>query len=327
MTWLPDAAVERLREVAEWPDFDGTRYEILERVGSGGMGSVYRARDRELDREVALKVLSLPDPESAARMLREARVIARLEHPGIVPIHDVGRLPDDRVFYAMKLVAGERLDQLVARGEPLPGRLRAFERICEAVAFAHARGVIHRDLKPENVMVGPFGEVLVMDWGLARGGSAVAAEAAAPGTSDPVGTTSHGAVLGTPGYMAPEQARGDVLSVGERSDIYGLGALLHFLLVGTPPTATAPIPTGRLRSDVPVALQAVCRKAMAAEPAARYATVGELAGDVARFLAGDAVGAYPEGTLRRARRLARKHRAAIVLIAAYLLMRLLLLLF
>jgi len=326
MTWLPDAAIERLREVAEWPDFDGTRYEILERVGSGGMGSVYRARDRELDREVALKVLSLPEPESAARMLREAQVMARLEHPGIVPIHDVGRLPDGRVFYAMKLVVGERLDQLVARGEPLPGRLRAFERICEAVAFAHARGVIHRDLKPENVMVGHFGEVLVMDWGLARGGCA-ATEAAASGAGDRVGTTSHGAVLGTPGYMAPEQARGDIAGIDERSDVYGLGALLHFLVVGTPPPAEPPIPPGRPRSDVPVALEAVCRKALAAEPAARYATVGELARDVARFLAQDAVGAYPEGALRWARRLARKHRAAILLIAAYLLMRLLLLLF
>jgi serine/threonine protein kinase len=326
MTWLPDAAVERLREVAEWPDFDGTRYEILERVGSGGMGSVYRARDRELDREVALKVLSLPDPESAARMLREARVIARLEHPGIVPIHDVGRLPDGRVFYAMKLVIGQRLDQLVARGEPLAVRLRAFERICEAVAFAQARGVIHRDLKPENVMVGPFGEVLVMDWGLARGAGG-AAEGAMPLSGERVGATSHGAILGTPGYMAPEQARGDISSLDERTDVYGLGALLHFLLVGAPPPATATIPPGRLRSDVPVALEAVCRKALAAEPEARYVTAGELAGDIARFLAGDAVGAYPEGILRRARRLARKHRAAIVLIAAYLLMRLLLLRF
>jgi serine/threonine protein kinase len=298
MTWLPDAAVERLREVAEWPDFDGTRYEILDRVGSGGMGSVYRARDRELDRKVALKVLSLPDPESAARMIREARVIARLEHPGIVPIHDVGRLPDGRVFYAMKLVVGERLDQLVARGELLPGRLRAFERICEAVAFAHARGVIHRDLKPENVMVGPFGEVLVMDWGLARAGCAP--------------TEAHGAVLGTPGYMAPEQARGDVASVGERSDIYSLGALLRFLLVGAP---------------LPRALDAVCRRAMAAEPEARYATATELAGEVARFLAGDAVLAYREGALGRVWRLARRHRAAVVVISAYLLMRLLLLRF
>jgi serine/threonine protein kinase len=323
VTGLSDAALGRLREAAEWPDFDGTRYEIVARVGSGGMGTVYRARDRELDREVALKVLRFADPESTARMIQEARVIARLEHPGIVPIHDVGHLADGRVFYAMKLVAGERLDQLAARGELLTVRLRAFERVCEAVAFAHAHAVIHRDLKPENVMVGRFGEVLVMDWGLAKRETEpdrmIDACRVATGVA-----TDHGAVLGTPGYMAPEQARAGA-SVDTRSDVYGLGALLHFLLVGVPPPPP-PLPSARLGKDVPPAIEAVCRKALAVDPAGRYQTVRELAGDVGSFLAGEAVRAYPEGAIARGARVAVKHRVAIGLVGAYVSVRVLLLL-
>ena len=168
MTWLPDAAVERLRDVADWPAPTSDRYEILEPLARGGMGTVYVARDRHLDRRVALKVLSATATEAgAARMREEAQILARLEHPGIVPVYDVGLLDDGRVFYVMKLVDGARLDRHVV-DRPLVERLRLFTRICDPVAFAHARGVIHRDLKPENVMVGSFGEVLVMDWGVAQ---------------------------------------------------------------------------------------------------------------------------------------------------------------
>jgi len=165
-----DRALDRLRQVAQWPDLTGTRYELQGEVARGGMGVVYLARDRELERDVALKVIAVEasDSETAERLRREARTIARLEHPGIVPVHDVGTLPDGRVFYAMKLVTGKRLDELVKDGLPLRERLRLLLRIGEPVAFAHAHGVIHRDLKPENVMVGPFGEVLVMDWGVAK---------------------------------------------------------------------------------------------------------------------------------------------------------------
>src|SRR5262249_32921974 len=166
--FLAADALDRLRSAAQWPDLSQTRYEVLEPIARGGMGTVYLARDRDLEREVAIKVLSVPEPGpgAAERMLREARIIARLEHPGIVPVHDVGTLPDGRVYYAMKRVSRRRLHALA--GEPLADRLRVFERICEPVAFAHAHGVVHRDLKPENVMVGPFGEVLVMDWGVAK---------------------------------------------------------------------------------------------------------------------------------------------------------------
>src|SRR4029077_2474654 len=148
------------------------------RVGSGGMGTVYLAEDSALGRRVALKILDLPElrTELSVRLLREAHILARLETPGIVPVHDAGTLADGRVFYAMKFVEGKQLNQLVksmnhpsaSGADLLPDRLRIFQRICDAVGFAHARGVLHRDLKPENIMVGPFSEVLVMDWGVAK---------------------------------------------------------------------------------------------------------------------------------------------------------------
>lgn len=298
MTWLSDAAIERLRDVADWPMPVGDRYEILEPVARGGMGTVYKARDRELDRVVAVKVLSptAADETAASRLRHEARVLAALEHPGIVPVHDVGMLDDGRLFYVMKLVPGPRLDEHVAE-RPLADRLRLFTRICEPVAFAHAHGVIHRDVKPENVMVGSFGEVLVMDWGvalLADGSESVGAH-----------------IVGTRAYMAPEQSRGE--PVDARADVYALGGILHFLLSGAAPDA-APL-------SGPRALQAICRKARADAPDDRYADVLSLAADVDRFLAGERVTANPERTIDRLARFVRKHRAAIVIITAYLVLR------
>src|SRR5215813_7864252 len=170
MKFLSDRALSRLRDGAELPDLAGTRYRLLGRIARGGMGVVYAAEDETLERRVALKVLEVPGSEGelANRLVREARVLALLEHPGIVPVHDVGTLADGRVFYTMKFVEGQRLDQHIARVDSIPDPLRLFLRICDAVGFAHARGVLHRDLKPSNIMVGPFGEVLVMDWGLAK---------------------------------------------------------------------------------------------------------------------------------------------------------------
>jgi tRNA A-37 threonylcarbamoyl transferase component Bud32 len=206
-----DAVLDHLRHVAALPDLAGTRYELEAEIGRGGMGVVYAARDRELDRRVALKVLD-------SVLAGEAQLIARLEHPAIVPIYETGTLPDGRAFYAMKLVAGARLDHYLAGTPSLGERLRVIRRAGEALAFAHARGVIHRDLKPQNVMVGEFGEVYVMDWGVE-------------------------AVAGTPAFRAPDTR------LDQRSDIYALGALLQFMLPSPAPPALRAIAAKAMRTD------------------------------------------------------------------------------
>jgi eukaryotic-like serine/threonine-protein kinase len=318
MKWLSDAALDRLRAAADLPDLSDTRYEVVDKLGEGGMGRVYRVVDKALDRQVALKAVRVIDSsgELAARLLREAKIIARLEHPGIVPVHDVGRLPDERVFYTMKLVQGRRLDQYQAESSATPERLRIFQKTCEAVAFAHAHDVLHRDLKPQNIMVGKFGEVLVMDWGLAKVLNAEPMsdakgfeENGARKEPSSDAETLHGAVLGTPGYMAPEQARGEVAAVGPRADIYSLGAVLKFLLAGSGP--------------MPKALAAIAAKATAKNLSQRYGSVEELANDIAQYLDGLPVSAYPEGSITRLWRWAVRNRAWILLILAYLVMRVL----
>jgi len=344
MKFLSDKALERLRAGAETdaPDLQGTRYRLLERVARGGMGVVYAAEDATLKRRVALKVLDTRDAngEMASRLVREAHVLARLEHPGIVPVHDVGTLADGRVFYTMKFVEGQRLDNFIGGVPSRPDRLRLFLRICDAVAFAHARGVLHRDLKPANIMVGPFGEVLVMDWGLAKilrdatAGEAretVSEEtvierprpiAREEGATEVSVITGHGTVMGTPGYMSPEQARGDVAHLDARSDIFSLGALLRFLL-----TESAANASSASESRLDKSLEAICSKAAASEPASRYPSVPELALDISRYLDGLAVGARRETALEKAGRFYRRYRFFILLILAYLVMRVLILLF
>jgi len=340
MNWLSDDALRRLRSAAVSPDLSGTRYRLLEFVARGGMGVVYLAEDSVLRRRVALKILDpvASSPGLAARLLREARILARLEHPGIVPVHDVGTLADGRVFYAMKFVEGHRLDRHLQQIPSVPERLRLFGKICEAVAFAHACGILHRDLKPENVMVGPFGEVLVMDWGLAKSlhpqpedGDTLIDESPAPPSDDSFATpapntsdssvhTAHGSILGTPGYMSPEQARGDVTHLDQRSDVFALGALLLYLLTGRPPAPPA------LQDRIPRPLVAMCRKAMAADPASRYPSASDLAADVARFLDSEPVSAYPEGLFGKAGRFISRHRIAFLLVLTFLVVRVLLLL-
>ncbi|HSA93296.1 MAG TPA: serine/threonine-protein kinase [Terriglobales bacterium] len=334
MSWLSDRALERLRAAADEPDLSGTRYRLVERLGAGGMGTVYLATDTALDRKVALKVLRLPDSagDLGARLLREAKILARLDHPGMVPVHDVGTLPDGRVFYTMKYVEGPRLDRWATASTSVPERLRIFERICDAAAFAHDRGVVHRDLKPENVMVGPFGEVLVMDWGVAKilreAAEAEAATVAEAQPAAPARQTAHGMVLGTPGYMAPEQARGESAQVDARADVFALGAILRFLLTGhAPPEATTLGVAGEAAGaraasgSLPRALAAICAKAMAAEPAARYPTAKELGADVARYRDGLPVEAHHESLVERAARVFARHKVAILLVVAYLVMR------
>ena len=306
MTWLDDGAVAHLREVAEWPDL-GERYEIRGRLGRGGMGVVYAANDAVIGREVAVKVLDdLHHAASASRLITEARILGRLEHPGIVPVHDAGTLPDGRVYYVMKLVRGEPLDVAV-RSRSLNERLDLFLRICETVSFAHAHGVVHRDLKPDNIMLGAFGEVLVMDWGVAL----TAAEPTENAESSPSwgqGPGARGLIVGTPGYMAPEQARG-ARHVDHRADVYALGVILEALC-----TSPAPKP-----------LLAIATRARAEHVDDRYENVQALARDVMRFRDGDAISAYREVLLERLVRLYRRYELPILLVLAYMVMRVLLL--
>ena len=320
---ISDSAIERLRAAAEFPDLDGTRYRLVGKLGRGGMSVVYRIEDSVLDRQVAMKVANVPDGNSdlAARLLREAKIIAQLEHPGIVPVHDVGTLPDGRVYYTMKLVQGERLDEYAIRMRTIPERLRLLQRICEAVAFAHAHSVLHRDLKPQNVMVGPFGEVLVMDWGLSKivhEAESAASIVTTPSQNVTAQTTAHGAVLGTPGYMAPEQERGEVAAISERTDIFSLGAIMQFLMRGLAESSSH-VPRARV-------LTAIAQKATAESPSARYQSVADLSADLAAYLDGLPVEAYPEGTLGALRRWATRNRVWLLLVLAYLVMRTILIL-
>lgn len=289
MTSLSDRVVQHLRTVADAPDFSSTRYRIVQELARGGMGVVYEAEDQELQRRVAIKVLAteLVSPDAAERMRREARVIAGLEHPGIVPLHDAGELPDGRVFYAMKLVRGSTLEEFLRRHPGTTEVLRLFLRISEAVAFAHAGGVVHRDLKPANVMVGEFGEVLVMDWGVAA-------------------TVGQGArqIAGTRGYMPPEQERGE--AVEATADVFALGTMFQKMLEG---------------ESLPRRLKAIGIKATAAARIDRYANAGELAADVARYLDDRPVEAYRENALERLGRWLDRNRALVAVVLAYLVMR------
>ena len=317
MSSLSDAALARLRALVD-QSAEHDRYEIGELIGEGGMGSVYLARDRELDREVALKVLRDPSPtaDERERILREARILASLEHPGIVPVHDVGTLPDGRLFYVMKRVRGERFDDFVRGPRSRTELLRAFLQVCDAVAFAHAAGVVHRDLKPQNVMLGAFGEVLVLDWGVAK-------IARRPSMQEREGEAATAA--GTPGYMAPEQNDGDA---DERADVYGLGGVFFFLLTrGHPSAARETADQWVGGTTVRPALRAICERARAADPTARYESVASMASDVANYLEALPVAAHAEGIVERARRVAIRHRTAILLVLAYLVMRVALLVF
>ena len=334
MRSLSDQKLDRLRSIAAQPDLTGTKYRLIRELGHGGMGSVYLAEDTDLNREIAIKVLNVAadNDELARRMVREAQIIARLEHPGIIPVHDVGALADGRVFYAMKLVRGERLDEYAATKTPIKDRLRKFQAACEAVSFAHAHGVIHRDLKPQNIMIGAFGEVMVLDWGVAKilPNPSLDTDPEAETLRRPpqhssglphakAEDTTHGTVIGTAKYMAPEQERGEVEQLDQRSDVYSLGGILYFLLTNQVPSVVKP---REANPKVPKGAEAVCLKAMSASPDARYDSAADLAADVARLLNDEPVSAYRESWLEKAIRWLSKNRVLVLIILAYLLMRL-----
>ncbi len=359
------------------------RYRMLAEIARGGMGAIWRATDTALGREVAVKVLQqdfAPGSRVARRFADEAHITAQLQHPAIPPVHDYGTLPDGRPFLAMKLIKGRTLDELLQRrpdSDAERGRFVAvFEQVCQAVAYAHAHQVIHRDLKPSNVMVGSFGEVQVMDWGLAKVRTATAGPVApdtAPGEriggpvvvldsddtdfgetsggtviqgSDDDGSdasfTQAGSILGTPAYMAPEQAAGDVDRVGPRSDVFGLGAILAVILTGRPPYVGANSRAVRLMAvrvdlaaclagldgcDAEPELVALCKRCLASDPAGRPPDAGAVAEEVAglraaaeeRALAAERERAAAEVRVaeqRRRRRLQRAIAAAVVVILA-----------
>jgi tetratricopeptide (TPR) repeat protein len=354
-----DSAPTEAKNFASPDHPSGTRFVILRPHAKGGLGEVFVAKDQELNRVVALKEIQarFKDDESCrARFVQEAEVTGCLEHPAIVPIYAFGRYEDGRPYYAMRFIEGETfkhaIDQFhgttqLSAGErvlALRKLLGAFLTVCQAVHYAHTRGVLHRDLKPDNVMVGRFGETLVVDWGLAKPLRTVEEEAAdssaASGqqraTPMMAGSpkTIAGTAMGTPAFMSPEQAAGRLDELSPATDVYGLGATLHYLLTGQAAfggsdvaavrqrVVTGDFPRPRtVRNQVPPALEAICLKAMALRPGERYSSAQELANDIEQWLADEPVRAYREPWLPRLARWARRHRplvvgAAVLLIAA-----------
>jgi serine/threonine-protein kinase len=303
ITGLPgsaDRAGEFTLNVPEVPDLPGGvrlgRYEVFDEAARGGMGVVYRAADTLFGRYVAVKVLRAGlagDRHAVRRLADEARITAQLQHPGIPPVYDLGTLPDGRPFLVTELIRGSNLDELLRDGVAVPPRdelVGVFERVCEAVAYAHRERVVHRDLKPHNVMIGAFGEVKVLDWGLAKVLTAGRAGVRLP-TADGSGATAPGAVLGTPNYMPPEQAAGEVELTDERADVFGLGAILCFVLTGQPPFMADTAGEARLaalrgavgeafarlsRCGADPELVALCKRCLAPDPAGRPRDAGEV---------------------------------------------------
>lgn len=328
------------------------KYVPGDKLGSGGMKLVRRALDKNAARDVAMA--KMLDPEARAkkisRFIREARIAAALEHPNIVPIYDIGVDNEGKPYFTMKLLGGETLHSILQKmnaGDadyrkryPLSKLLQIFLGVCNAVSFAHSRGVIHLDLKPANIQVGDFGEVLVLDWGLAKVLDKDPAQfphrlKLAEGLRD---MPSEGVVRGTPGFMGPEQSRGEYASLNEHTDIFSLGAVLYTILKCTTPgkkerakpttadSATTaqdtpkPAPIKAAHGfKVPPALEAVAVKAMARQPGKRYQTVGELGGDVQAFLDGYATKAQQAGAITLLRLLIRRHNVVTSLICVSIL--------
>ena len=330
-------------------EFERPQYALGEPLGQGGMGEVFAATDARLERRLALKRLRLPpglDPRLErrrwARFIEEARIAGRLEHPGIVPIHDLGRDAEGRPFFTMRLVEGQNLAELLAQrrqapvGEwSLPRLVGVLLRVAETLAFAHHAGVIHRDLKPANVMVGRFGETYVVDWGLARRLTAPAGRAERVfGPDSAEGSaldTQAGDVVGTPAYMAPEQALGDPEAVGAAADVYALGALLYESLAGQPPypggarqalaalRAGPPAPLARLAPGAPAELVAIAERALARLPQQRYASMEALRDDLRAYLEGRVVRAYESGGLAELKKWTLRNRRLSLALGACLL--------
>jgi eukaryotic-like serine/threonine-protein kinase len=337
---------------------DGRRFRVLRPHAQGGLGAVYIALDEELHREVALKQIleqHADDTIARQRFLLEAEITGGLEHPGIVPVYGLGHHRDGRPYYAMRFIKGDSLKEAIAAFHVDPALkadrdartlarqklLRRFLDVCNAIDYAHGRGVLHRDLKPANIIVGRYGETLVVDWGLAKavGAAELASDAENPPLLPPSASgsanTLPGIALGTPAYMSPEQASGDIGRLGPRSDVYSLGATLYCLLTGQAPFVSRDLlaviqsvikgefpPPHSLDGTIPAALEAICLQAMATRPEDRYGSPRELADDIERWIADARVSAYRETVWERLGRWSRTHRTLVRAAAASLVVAL-----
>jgi serine/threonine-protein kinase len=311
------------------PPSSGMRFRILRPHARGGLGEVFVAHDEELHREVAFKEIQdrhADHPESRARFVREAEITGGLEHPGIVPVYGLGAYPDGRPYYAMRFIRGVSLQHAIRRfhqSENEAGRdrglrtlelrqlLARFAAVCNTIAYAHSRGVLHRDLKPDNIMLGPYGETLVVDWGLAKAvgredwADGSCAEPLQPASGSGSDLTRAGSALGTPQYMSPEQAAGRLGQLGPASDVYSLGAVLYCLLTGRPPFDGADVATvlrlvressfpepRAVNPSVPRELEFICLKAMSRRSEDRYPSALALADAIERWLADEPLSGY-----------------------------------
>jgi serine/threonine-protein kinase len=331
---------------------DGSRFRVLRPHARGGLGAVFVALDTELHREVALKQMldhHADDASSRQRFLVEAEITGGLEHPGIVPVYGLGTYGDGRPYYAMRFIRGDSLKEAIegfhadGSSKKDSGRqtlelrklLRRFTDVCNALEYAHTRGVLHRDIKPGNIIVGKHGETLVVDWGLAkatgRSEPGAAERTLMPSSASGSAETLPGTALGTPAYMSPEQAAGDLDRLGPRSDVFSLGATLYCLLTGKSPQEGDDIgemlrrvqhghfaKPRQLVPSIDRPLEAICMKAMALTPQDRYASPRSLAEDVERWMADEPVVAYREPITRRARRWAKRNRTAVTAAAVAL---------
>ncbi len=364
-----DFTSEVLRRLAE-REKPHTRYKLEGEVAHGGQGAILRVWDEDLRRHLAMKVIlgegeasktgvtSSVSSSALGRFLEEAQVTGQLDHPGIVPVHELGLDSEGRVYFTMKLVKGEDLKaifDLVHEGREGWTQTRALNvmlKVCEAMAYAHSKSVIHRDLKPSNVMVGRYGEVFVMDWGLARVAgeedrkdirirpemttTELRSERRASADPDSPLITMDGDVVGTPAYMSPEQARGDQNAMGPRSDVYAVGAMLYHLLAGEAPYVPKssrlnnyaiwaqvqqgpPKPLHELAPTALAELVAICEKAMAREASKRYADTEALAVDLRAFLEHRVVSAYETGAVAELRKWVARNKPLAVASAAAVL--------
>jgi len=305
------------------------RYVLDREIGRGGMGRVFAGRDLRLGRTVAIKVLRTRDAALASRFEREVKLAARLQHPGVVPVYDAGFWPSGEPFLVMKLVLGQSLARVIRDADTRADRIGLLPEViaaAEAVAYAHDQGVVHRDLKPSNILVGAFGETVVVDWGLAKDlraqETAERDKSGLTGIQPLGGDTAVGAVVGTPAYMSPEQAAGKPVDL--RADVYAIGAILYFVLAGTAPqpASTSPpgqapaasgklVPLGLLEPRLPPDLLAVVAKAIAMDPDRRYPSAFELTEDLKRFAGGRLVAARQYSPLERASRFVGRHPVAV----------------